>query len=73
MISYAMSITSVISYARVNIRLALSDGGGIHHDLPLVACLDFFVSRAREQPGMWKVSVSGRHSVRSSLSSRDWN
>lgn len=40
-ISYAMSITSVISYATVNIRSALSDGGDILHDLLLVISLYF--------------------------------
>lgn len=42
-ISYAMSITSVISYATVNIRSALSDGGDILHDLLLVISLYFFL------------------------------
>lgn len=49
MIRYAMSITLVISYATVNIRSAMSDGGGILHDLPLVRSLYFFCFRAREK------------------------
>lgn len=67
MISYATS--SVM--ATVNIRLALSDGSGCH-DLLLVTCLYFFVLGHRTA-GWGLVSVSGKHSVKSSLSSRDRN
>lgn len=70
-----MSITSVISYATVNIRSALSDGGDILHDLLLVISLYFIfffrVLWPDSGPGVQEVSVSGRHSVRSSPSSRD--
>lgn len=45
-----MSITSVISYATVNIRSALTDGGSILHDLPLVKYLYFDGSWATERP-----------------------
>lgn len=68
-----MSITSVISYGTVNIRSALSDGGSILHDLPLVKYLYFLVLRPESFTGLLEVSVSGRRSVRSSLSSRDRN
>lgn len=72
MISYAMSITSVISYATVNIRAAVSDGGEILHDLPLVKSLySFGFSGQRAGPRVLEVCVSVRHSVRSSPSSRD--
>lgn len=68
-----MSITSVISYGTVNIRSALSDGGSILHDLPLVKYLFFLNLRPESCTGLLEVSVSGRQSVRSSLSSRDRN
>lgn len=68
-----MSITSVISYATVDIRSALSDGRGILHDLPLVKSIFFVVVGPESDPGVKEVSVSERHGVRSSPSSRDRN
>lgn len=67
-ISYAMSITSVISYATANIRSAMSDGGDILRDLPsAVSFFSFFFSLSlflllgpNGGPGLREVSVSGK-------------